>query len=317
MIRFYREGPETSHALSYLQPAGAQQAGAQAAGAQAGPHSTWGLRSRPERAAGVAASLQFRQAGGDGNALCSKPQAGSQHLGAAQQPGRTALGGFAAGRSAAASRSRWQQQAFSSANRWRWHFGAHSQPQAAGAQARRGLHSRPEQRRPPERRALGGFAAGRSAAALLAARMAAGQLGLQPLQEVRTAALRHAAAGRLTALGGFAARCTGPSASRSRTALGGFAAGRGTAALLAAGDGSGPSPARQQVRTAALRSTCLGTTAGRLTSLGARAAQHFGASQQPGPQQIGPSTVGGGHDAQSEEGHRRQQKTTLHGSYSL
>ena len=256
------------------------------------------------------------------------PQAGSQHLGAAQQAGAGRRSARARGlqqQAGSSSRSRMAagHLAFSSANRQRWHFGAHRNRKPP--RSTWGLHSRPGHR-PPERRAgrsasLGGLAAGRGAAALLAARMAAGQLGLQPLQEARTAALRHAAASRLTALGGFAA--AGAQGAGAQ-ALGGFAAGRGAAALLAAEDGSRPawpSAARRGKdgsssehtprynRRPAHKPWGLRSTSGPHNSGGRTAAR--------ATKQIGPSTVGGGHDAQSEEGHRRQQKTTLHGSYSL
>ena len=75
-----------------------------------------------------------------------------------------------------------------------------------------------------------------------------------------------------------------PGAGRRSTAHGGLAASRSTAALLAARMAAGQFRLQplEQAGAAALRSTCLGTTAGRRTSLGGFAA--FGASQQPGRQ---------------------------------
>ncbi len=215
----YREGPETSRSFNYLQQAGRSRPERSGRTGRSRT-STWGFAAGQGAAAllaaGVAASLQFRQ---------EVPMA--TLLAATAASRLAALGGCTAGRGAAAGQARgaaqqagaqqlfsqqgWQQAslAFSSAKRWRWHFGRTRNRRPP--RSTWGLHSRPE-RRPPERRrtagahSLGGCAAGRSAAALLAATMAAGQLGLQPLQEARTAALRHAAASRLTALGGFAAQ---------------------------------------------------------------------------------------------------------------
>ena len=218
MILFYREGPWDLRSLNYLQQAGAQQAGAQAAGRTG--RRPWGLHSRPGRSTsrsrcGSRPSTPPR--GSDGSALLQQPQpqAGSQHLGAAQQAGAAGTPGARRrpGLHSRPSRSKAAQQACSRPSappsRWRWqqcslpqpqpqagsqHLGAAQQAgaQAAGAQqpephSLRGLRSRP----------------GRSSSSR--SKDGSSQLGLQPLQEARTAALRHAAASRLTALGGFAA----------------------------------------------------------------------------------------------------------------
>src|SRR5208337_4932436 len=139
MILFLSRGSLDPSRGTYLQQAGAQQAGAgaQAFGAsqQAGAQQLFSQQGRQQ------ASLHFssdkRQRWHFG--AHSQPQvAGAQALGASQAGAQ----GFGASQQAGAqqlfSPQEWQQQAslaFSSANRQRWHFGAHSQPQAAGAHA--------------------------------------------------------------------------------------------------------------------------------------------------------------------------------------
>ena len=225
------------------------------------PHSTWGLRSRPGRSTSrsrCGSRPSVPPGGADGSTPgAPQPQAASQHLGAAQQAGAAQ------------------------------HLGA---AQQAGAAQHAGASQQ----------------AGRSSSSRSMQRPA----GMQPLQEAGTAALRarrNRKPPRSTwgphSRPGAAQHLRGP---HSRP-------GRSSCSLAAGQMGLHP---RQQARTAALRSTRLGTTAGRLTSLGGFTALR-GFTTARTSKQIGPSTVGGGHDAQSEEGHRRQQKTTLHGSYSL
>ena len=222
-----------------------------------------------------------------------QPQAGSQHLGLAA--GRAASTSAALGASQQAgaqqlfSQHGWQQAslAFSSANRQRWHFGAHSQPQAAAQHGRRstGRAQAARGRRAGAHSSLGGLAAGRGAAALLAARMAAGQLGLQPLQEVRTAALRHAAASRLTALGGFAAsRGAAPGRKRSRTAAWGLRSRPGHSRCGSRPTGPSPATAGKDGSSSEHRPRYNRRPAHKPWGLRSRRGpQQAGAAQQPGP----------------------------------
>ena len=195
----------------------------------------------------------------------SQPQAGSQHLGAAQQAGAQAAGAQGAGAAQAgaqalgASQQAGAQQLFS---QQRWQRAA--QPLARGwdgsssARSRKPSHSTWGLRSTSGLRKPWGLRStpGRSSSS----RSSDGSrpTGSSAARRGWDGTLRLAAASLLTALRGFARR---GARRRSRTAL-----------------------------------RCFTT---------ARSAK------------TGPSNAGGGHDAQSEEGHRRQQKTTLHGSYSL
>ena len=238
---------------------------------------------------------------------------------------RTALGGFTAGRGAAALLAAgWQQAslAFSSANRWRWHFGAHSQPQAgsqhlgaaqqAGAQAaeqqgagrRRSLGPRSRPGRSSSSRSKDGSRPAWPSAAPRGKDGSSSARSRKPAHS--TWGLRSRPRRRRRAHSTWGPRSRPGRSSSSRSKDGSRPAWPSAAPRGKDGSSSEHTPRynRRPARSLGAHSTC-------------GASQHLGASQQPGPQQIGPSTVGGGHNAQSEEGHRRQQKTTLHGSYSL
>ena len=230
--------------------------------------------------------------------------AGAQALGASQQAGAQRF-----------SQNDGSRPAWPSArpSRQRWHFGAHSQPQAAGAQAPEpGAEHKPPERRGPERHSR----PGRSSSS----RSRNGSRRVWP------SAAPRGKDGSSSARSRKPARSTwGPHKPRAQPEPGhkpprrkrrSRTAGRGAAALLAAAGHSGLQPF-EEAGTAALRSAGLVTTAGRLTSLGCFAALGGFARTARTSKQVGRCDVRGGHDAQSEEGHRRQKETTLHGSYSL
>ena len=252
--------------------------------AQAGAAQPWGLRSRPGRSSSSRSKdgsrptgLQFRQAGGDGNLFAT---ATASRL--------TALGGCTAGRGAS-SRS----------------AGRRPEPHKPW-----GLRSRP----------------GRSSSS----RSKDGSRPTWPSAAPRGKDGSSSARSRKPARSTWGLhsrpvhRQPEHRAQAGRTSLGGFAAGRGAAALLAARMAAGQlafSRSKRQGRQLFGAQASVQPQAG-AQALGA--SQHFGRCAARGSRtalraakQIGPSDVGGGHDAQSEEGHRRQQKTTLHGSNSL